>query len=319
MDTIKLMESYAAVVKLGSFSRAAREVRATRAMISKRIKALEDSLGVKLLHRNTHGLSVTAAGADYYESCVALLANLRSLTERMQDKRAAPRGELKILSTRTFSETILAPIVTDFCAQYPEVSVQITLVDRDRGSFATHLISGGFDMAILTGPIGDTSFVATPIGRLASVLVASPRYLARHGTPEAPADLARHNCLDPSGAAAPTWELRGPDGPVAVRVTGTLRTNGTLMVRHAALEGLGIALLREYLVADELRGGSLIRVLDDHAVDERTMYLIRHKDRYQPLRMKMFADHLIEQLARMTVPSSRAVTPARRARARARR
>jgi DNA-binding transcriptional LysR family regulator len=314
MDTIKLMESYAAVVKLGSFSKAAREVGATRAMISKRIRALEDSLSVKLLNRNTHGLSLTAAGTDYYENCVSLLAGLKNLNERMQDKRTAPRGELKILSTKTFSETVLGPIVAEFCSQYPEVAVQITLFDRDRESYGTHLVSGGFDMAVVTFPVGDSSFIARPIGKLSTVLVASPRYLKRAGTPRTPADLVAHNCLDPSGARLPAWEFDGPNGRETVRVSGTLRTNGTLIVRHAALEGLGIGVLREYLVADHIRRKALVKLLGNYHMDERSVYLVYQRDTYQPLRMRIFADHVAKRMKHLgSVQAARSVASPRKA------
>jgi DNA-binding transcriptional LysR family regulator len=299
VDSIKLMESYAAVVKLGSFSKAAREVGATRAMISKRVKLLEDNLRVKLLNRNTHGLSVTAAGADYYENCVALLANVRSLNERMRDKRATPRGELRILSTRTFSETVLGPLIAEFCSLYPEVSFQITLFDRDRESYGTHLISNGYDMAILTFPVSESSFVARPIGKLSTVLVASPKYLRRFGVPVTPNDLNQHNCLDPSGVRFPIWDFQGPTERMTVRVSGTIRTNGTLIVRHAVMEGLGIGILREYLVLDRLKEGSLVRVLTEYGLDERTIYLVYQRDGYQPVRMKIFADYLAERVSTM--------------------
>ena len=314
MDIIKLMESYAAVVKHGSFTKAARDVGATRAMISKRIKVLESRLSVKLLNRNTHGLSVTAAGADYYENCLPLLSSLRELDERMQDKRASPRGDLKILSTKTFSETVLGPIVAEFCGLHPDVSIQITLIDRDSVSYGTHLISGGYDMAILTFPVGDSAFVARPIGRLQRVLVASPKYLDTHGSPSKPADLTKHNCLDPSGALFSNWELTGPGGSMTVRVAGTLRTNGTLILRHAALVGLGIAVMREYLVSSYLLDGSLVQVLPDYGMDEKTIYLVYQKDSYQPLRMKLFAEHLANRVQGLTRGSQPAALKTKRTR-----
>ena len=131
MDRLKLMETYTAVVKLGSYTRAAKELGVTRAMVSKRIQDLEGALAVKLLNRDTHRLSPTMTGLDYYENCVTLLAEMHALDERMQAKRAVLRGELKILSSKTFSETMLGPIVAEFCRVHPGISVHITL--RDRG------------------------------------------------------------------------------------------------------------------------------------------------------------------------------------------
>ena len=303
MDVVKLMESYALVVKHGSFTRAANELQATRAMVSKRIQELEAYLGVKLLNRNTHGLSVTAAGADYYERCVPLLSNLRRLNEQMQDKRASLKGEIKLFANKTFSETVLGPIVSEFCLMHPEISVRITLINRDTESYGMHLISGGYDLAVISFTVDDASYVARPIGQLAQVLVASPAYLKRRGAPRSPQDLVHHNCLDPSGHDSSIWKLDGPGGKTSVRVTGSLRTNGTLIMRQAALDGLGIVILREYLVAEHIQNGLLVRVLDDYEMDKRTVYLVYQKDSYQPLRVKTFANHIRTRLAQIGAAS----------------
>ena len=304
MDVLKLMESYALVVKLGSFTRAAKELHATRAMMSKRIKELEAYLGVKLINRNTHGLSVTASGADYYENCLPLLSDIRSLNQQMQDKRASLKGEIKLFTNKTFAETVLSPIVCEFCLMHPEISVHLTLIDRDTDSYGMHLVSGGYDLAVLSFKMDDASYIARPIGQLSQVLVASPTYLARRGVPKSPNDLVRHNCLDPNGNAYSNWELTGRDEKTTVRVSGTLRTNGTLIIRRAALEGLGIAILREYLVTDDLKAGSLVRVLDDYQMDKRTVYLVYQKNLYQPLRVKIFMDYLTARMDETGQPSS---------------
>jgi DNA-binding transcriptional LysR family regulator len=298
------MESYALVVKLGSFTRAAKELHATRAMVSKRIKELEAYLGVKLINRNTHGLNVTASGADYYENCVPLLSDIRGLNQQMQDKRASLKGEIKLFTNKTFAETVLSPIVCEFCLMHPEISVQITLINRDTDSYGMHLVSGGYDLAVISFKIDDASYIARPIGQLSQVLVASPAYLARRGVPKSPNDLGLHNCLDPNGNAHSNWELKGSGEKTTVRVSGTLRTNGTLIIRRAAIEGLGIAVLREYLVSDDLRKGSLVRVLEDYEMDKRTVYLVYQKNLYQPLRIKIFMDHLTARMAETAQPSN---------------
>ena len=303
MDVLKLMESYALVVKHGSFTRAAKELHATRAMVSKRIKELEAYLGLKLINRNTHGLSVTASGADYYENCVPLLSDIRGLNQQMQDKRASLKGEIKLFTNKTFAETVLSPIVCEFCLMHPEISVQVTLINRDTDSYGMHLVSGGYDLAVISFKMDDASYIARPISQLSQVLVASPAYLMRRGIPKSPNDLVRHNCLDPNGNAHSNWELKGRDEKTTVRVSGTLRTNGTLIIRRAAIEGLGIAVLREYLVSDDLRKGSLVRVLKDYEMDKRTVYLVYQKNQYQPLRVKIFMDHLTARMAETGQPS----------------
>jgi DNA-binding transcriptional LysR family regulator len=291
MDRFKLMETYGAVVRAGSYTRAASELGVTRAMVSRRIQELESAVGARLLNRNTHGIAVTSIGADYFESCAGLLSELRAIEERTRANVASPKGELRILATKTFGEMVLAPLVAEFCALYPDIDVQITLGEGRFDPFA-----GNFDLAIRTLPVRDSALVTRAIVSLPRILVASPEYLARHGTPASPADLARHNCLDPSGAPHSTWEFRGPDGRKVVRISGTPRANTSTIIRHAALRGLGIAILREYLVFDDLRSGSLLRLLDDYELDKRTLHVVRPKDRHPPARVRLFVDFLADRM-----------------------
>jgi DNA-binding transcriptional LysR family regulator len=226
-----------------------------------------------------------------------LLADVHALEESMQGKRRTPQGEVNILSTRTFSETFLAPIIADFCSLYPTISVRITLMDRALAPHPTDLILGGYDLAIRTLAVKDSSLVARPLIELPQLLVASPDYLARFGAPRTPLDLADHNCLDPAHTGISfTWELHGAGGRTVVRVSGTPRTNSTSIVRHAALRGLGIALLRSDLIAEHLRDGVLEEVLPAHIVKPKKFYVIYQKDRHQPLRIKVFIDFLTKRM-----------------------
>jgi LysR family transcriptional regulator AphB len=158
-------------------------------------------------------------------------------------------------------------------------------------------------------PIPDSTLIARPVGKLTQVLVASPAYLKRFGAPSSPNELARHNCLDPGGALFSTWDLMGSEGKVSVRVTGRIRTNGTLIVRSATLDGLGIAVLREYLVAAYLQDGSLVRVLDNYTMEERKIHIVYQKDAYQPRRTKVFADFLARRVGEMLNPDHQSLKP----------
>lgn len=309
MDRFKLMETYVAVVKLRSYTRAAKELGVTRAMVSKRVQDLEAALNAKLLNRDTHRLSVTATGADYYESCVAMLADLHALEERIQSRRATPRGEISILSTRTFGEMMLGPMVAEFSGLYPGIVLRMTLMDRDMAPDGMDLISGGFDMAVRRLPVGNSSLIARPLLALPRILVASPHYLARHGVPRAPADLAAHNCLDPSGDAHYTWEFSLLGGPLGVAVSGAPGANSSAVIRDLALKGRGIAMLREYLVRAHLADGSLVRVLSDHPIDERKLYVVYQKDRYRPMRTRIFIAYLFNWLRQFSDPAGGAAEP----------
>lgn len=311
MDRFKLMETFVAVVKMRSYTRAAKELGVTRAMVSRRVQDLEAVLNTRLLTRNTHRLSVTATGADYFESCVAMLDDLQALEKRIQARRATARGEIHILSTRTFGEMMLGPVVAEFGDLYPNIAIHLALMDREMAPDGMDLVSGGFDLAIRPRPVGESSLIARPLIPLPRILVASPQYLARAGTPDTPALLSGHNCLDPGGGAHATWKFLGPHTRSNIVVTGSPRTNSSAIIRQSALKGLGIAMLREYLVLDSLRDGTLVRVLEDFAIDERKLFVVYQKDRYQPMRMRIFIKYLFSRLKEFslnkTVPSMRTV------------
>jgi Transcriptional regulator len=158
------------------------------------------------------------------------------------------------------------------------------------------VVTGGFDLAIRTLPVGESSLIARPLIPLPRILVASPQYLARAGTPRTPAELSRHNCLDPGGMAHVTWEFSRPDTRSNILVSGSPRANSSAIIRQAALKGLGIAMLREYLVLDSLKDGTLVRVLEEYDIDERKLFVVYQKDRYQPMRMRIFIKYLFGRL-----------------------
>jgi DNA-binding transcriptional LysR family regulator len=300
MDRLALMETFAAVVRLGNYSQAAKELGVTRALVSRRVQDLEAVLKVKLLNRNTHQLSLTGIGADYYERCTSLLGELRTLEESMQETHDKPHGELNVLVPKTFGEAILAPIIATFCRHHPTISVNATLGDTDVSPYGMDLMAGGFDLAIRTLPTRDSSLIARPIPPLPRMLVAAPDYLRKKEMPRAPADLAKFNCMDPSGAEFFNWTFKGPTGLAAVRVSGLPRSNSSAVLRHAALKGLGIAVLREYLVADDLRRRNLIQILPAWQIDERKLYFIYQKARHQPIGAKIFIDYAIGRIKDMT-------------------
>ncbi len=290
MDRFKLMETYTAVVNLGSYTRAAKDLGVTRAMVSKRLFELEAALGVKLLNRNTRRLSVTGAGHDYFGTCMEVLTTIRSAEERLIAKRSSARGELKILCSKTFGEVLLTPIVAEFCDMYPNISLQVILADMRPDS--NEMVSRGFDLAIRTLPVRDSQVVARALADLPRVLVAAPHYLERCGIPDSPQDLLAHNCLDPRGSWNFTWDFIGPRGTQTLRLRGSPTANSSTMIRQAALKGLGIAMMRRYLVTRSLADGSLIAVLENFTVSADKLYVVYQKDKYQPARMKLFVDYL---------------------------
>lgn len=300
MDRFKLMETFIAVVGFQSYTKAAKELGVTRGLVSKRIRDLELIVKTRLLNRNTQHLSLTEAGSDYYKSCVSLLTDLRAAEDDLLTRRSAVSGEIKILSSKTFGETILAPIIADFCRDNPEIMV--TIIIKDMGPDENDLISRGFDIAIRTQSVEDTTLVARAIVSLPRVLVATPGYLKRHGTPLVPEDLLGHKCLNPdhNGAKSYDWVFTGLGGKSVVRVSGTLGGNSSSIIRHAAHREIGIAMLNRYVVAEDLQRGSLVTVLDNYTATARKLYVIYPKDRYQPQRLKVFINFFSSRIKKLS-------------------
>lgn len=294
MDRFRLMETYVAVAKRGSYTQAAKDLGLTRAMVSKRVADLESALGIRLLNRNAHRVSATAAGLDYLTSCVSLLDQVTRVEDQLVDKHAAPQGELKILASKTLGELVLAPIVAEFCTDYPKIHVRLLL--RDMAPHGMDLVSEGFDIALRTLPVSNSSLIARPIIRLRRALVAAPAYLARAGKPSSPGDLVDHNCLHPNDSLRATWRFTTPAGKVSIAVSGRPQANSSAVVRHAALSGLGIAMLSEFIVADDLASGALVRVLPEAATDQRMLYCVYQRDQHQPFRVRAFVDYVTQRM-----------------------
>lgn len=295
MDRFKLMATYESVVRLGGYTPAARELGVTRAMVSKRILELERVLNTKLLNRTTQRVGTTAAGVDYYNSCVAVLADVRSIEERLMTRRRDVKGELRILSSKTLGEIILAPVLARFCGEYPGIRPHVVM--RDSGSDEHDLISRGFDLSIRPQQVNIASLVAKPIIALPRVLVTAPSYIERNGAPETPDDLVSHNCLTPNGENHYVWEFLDSDGRrTTVPVTGTIKSSNNSFIKHAALQGLGIALMNEYVVETDIKAGRLTKVLDRYTLPERMLHVLYQKDRYQSLRARLFIDYLSKHL-----------------------
>lgn len=217
---------------------------------------------------------------------------MRAIEERLVARRRDAKGELRILSSKTLGEIILAPILARFCSEYPGIRPHLVL--RDLGSDEHDLISRGFDLSVRPQDVKITSLVAKPIIALPRVVVAARSYLDRNDAPVTPSDLKNHNCLTPNGENRSEWEFLGPKGRVTMQVSGTFKSSSNTVIRHAALRGVGIALVGEYVVEADIEAGRLVRVLDGYTVPERMLHVLYQRDRYQPLRARLFIDYLSE-------------------------
>lgn len=296
MNRFVAMEAYVRVVERGGFSAAAQELRISRAMVSRHVQDLETHLGARLLHRTTRKVSLTEAGRVYYERSAHLLQELSAADSEVGELHARPRGTLRVNGPVVFGVRHLAPLVAEYMAAYPEVNIELTLNDR-----TVDLVEEGFDMAVRIGALGDSSLMARRLAPCRLVVVASPAYLARHGTPMVPEELSRHDCIRYMfGEGGDVWNFRGPQGQVAVRVQGRLRTNNGDAMRIAALQGAGLAVVPTFIVSDELLSGALVTVLAGwRGADEFAVHAVYPPGRNPSAKLRSFIDFLVPRFGEM--------------------
>lgn len=288
MDKLRSMEVFVTVVDAGSFAGAARRCGMSAVMIGKHIRALEQMLGAALLTRTTRRQALTEIGRSYAEQCRAILAQIGAAESVAETMRAAPRGVIKATAPVSFGAQWLSPAITDYLARYPDVTVDLNLNDR-----TLDLVEEGFDIAVRIGPLPDSTLVARPLAPYAMAICASPAYLQRHGTPQTPADLADHACLEFTGwLPQARWKLKGEQDGRLVR-PGRFRSNSTAALRMAALNGFGIVMQAEAILADDIAAGRLVPLLRHWLPTPRPMHLVYSRDRRATPKLTTFVDFLL--------------------------
>jgi len=266
MDKLSSMRVFARVAQAGSFARAAEQLGMSRAMVTKHVISLENTLGTRLLNRTTRKLSLTEVGRAYRDRCVQILAEVEEAE---------------------FGSYHLGPAAADFMELYPEVEVMLTLNDR-----MADLAEEGFDLAIRIARVPDANLIAQKLAHARMAVCGSPRYFEKHGIPKHPEDLRHHNCLRYTYRVVNEWEFNTPDGKIAVPVHGTLESNIGDALRMAAMQGLGLVLQPTYMVGHDIKAGRLLPVLMDYepvGVDINAMYLHR---RHLSAKVRTFVDFL---------------------------
>ena len=253
MDRLGDLDIFARIVAARSMSAAGRDLGLSPAVISKRMRRLEERLGVRLLQRTTRQLALTEAGKGFHERVVAILAAVEEAEAWASSGAAEARGLLRVSAPTSFGRMHIAPHVKRFLDAEPHVSVELALSDG-----FVDVVGEGFDLAIRIADLSDSSLIAKKLAPNHRLLVATPGYLAAHGTPATLADLAAHTLLV---HGTPEWRLEGPDGPETVRIASPLRTNSSEVVREAVIAGAGIALRSTWDVGPELQTGALVRDL----------------------------------------------------------
>lgn len=278
MDKLASIETFIAVADLHSFSAAAEQLRLSKAMVSKHVQQLEQALGTRLFARTTRHLQLTEAGSAYLDGCRRILGELATLEQAIGSFSASPHGLLKVLAPTSFGSFQLPPVIAEYAQRYPDVQVQLALSDRPGG-----LLEEGVDVLLQIGALGDSSFVARQITQVQLLVCATRGYLDRHGTPATLPDLARHNCLRYSqGNRKGMWLFHDPDiagHEVTLRVKGDFAATTGDAVRMAALGGLGLVQLPNYMVREDIAAGRLVTVLDAFAPAPVPLYAVyAHRD-----------------------------------------
>jgi len=289
MDRMTSMATFVKVVESGGFSAAARTLSMSPSMVTAHVQSLEERLGVRLLNRRTRRVSLTEVGHAYYERCLQILAEADDADQIAQALQSTLRGTLR-LNTSIAIPPLLAPVIAEFVALYPEVCVSLTMTDR-----MIDLVEEGFDLAVRNMSVPDSSLVVRRVATYRFVVCGAPDYLAARGIPGQPADLSHHNCLVYSHSAwGNEWRFAGPDGEQSVTVEGNLQANSDNALRLAAVHGQGLALAPSFLLLDEIKSGRLVPVLTEFLQAEHAINAIYPHRHHLPAKVRSFIDLLVK-------------------------
>jgi len=285
MARLKQIETFVSVASRGSLTAAATAEGIAPGVVSRRLDALEARLGVKLLLRTTRRVTLTFEGSAYLEDCQRILRELGDAEASVSLGGVKARGHLRLSAPAGFGRRHVAPLIMQFLDANPEVTVNLDLSDR-----LVDLVNEGIDCAIRVGELTDSSLVSIRLAENRRVVVASPDYLARQGTPRTLADLARHNCL--SLGQQRGWLFRDGAENVSIKVSGLLECNDGAVLHEWALAGRGLAWRSLWEVGEDLQRGVLVSVLDEFAALPTGIHAVFPQRKYLPLRVRLLIDHL---------------------------
>ncbi|MGG7717086.1 LysR family transcriptional regulator [Klebsiella aerogenes] len=292
MDKLRGMETFVAVVECGSFTGAAARLEMSAVMVGKYIALLEGQLGTRLLERNTRRQSLTDAGRVYFDEARRVLEQVANAERSVERLRLVPAGTLRVSAPVSFGASIIAPLTASFLQAWPEVRVELDLTNR-----MVDLVDEGIDLAIRIGDIQRTDLVAKYLAPYRMAICAAPDYLARHGTPQTPADLAGHQCLSHTvWTARNEWRLPGAAEEVRWKRDAVLRCNDGYALRMAAVAGAGLLLQPEVLLAEDLANGRLVRILQNYTPEPRPIHLLWCQDLRPLPKLTRFVEHLLKEV-----------------------
>jgi DNA-binding transcriptional LysR family regulator len=294
MDRFQEMRVFAAVVDAGSFVGAADALNLSKAAISRTVSELEARLGVRLLHRTTRRLSLTAEGDVFVSRCREVLASVDEAEAEITQRSGQAVGMLKVSAPFSFGVLRLGPLWGDFLAAHPRIELDITLSDR-----FVDLVDEGFDLAVRIARLENSSLISRRLSATRMVLCASPRYLKAHGKPRHPSELAQHAVMAYSLlVTGDTWEFEGPEGVASVKVHPRMRTNSGDTCRAVALSHRGIVLQPSFMVDEDLRAGTLVEVMPQYRSHELGVYAVYASRKHLLPKVRLLIDYLADALER---------------------
>ncbi|MBW9104865.1 LysR family transcriptional regulator [Paraburkholderia phenoliruptrix] len=290
MDTLQNMRVFLRVVEAGSFTAAAQSLNSTTGAMSRALSELEAHLRTRLLNRSTRRLALTTAGERYLKRCRQILADVDTAEEEASCAHERPSGALRMHSFASIGQHYVLPAISRYRAQYPEVTVELTLSQR-----MPDLFEGSADVSIVgAATLPDSDLVSLPLGTTFSILCASPAYVRAHGTPQTPADLAHHECLILHTPAFPPreWVLDGPNGSETMAVDGPVQVNIAESLIAAIREGMGIGMVPLYAAIAGLRDGTLVRVLPAFTLQKMTVYALYPSRKFVDAKTRTWVEFL---------------------------
>jgi len=293
MDRLQAMHLFVRVAELSSFSAVAQQMGLARSAVTRQIAALEQHLGIKLMVRSTRRLMLTSAGAAYLEKCRVILNLVEAAETGVAEERQTPRGMIRISLPLTYGLMRVAPILLDFARRYPEVQLDMDYTDR-----RVNLIEEAIDLSVrITSRLGATE-IARRIGSSQMHAVASPAYLAEHGTPRHPTELIHHECLSYTTTAESkqTWSFEVDGVLTAYPIRARIHSNNGEALNDAVERGLGIALQPDFIIERSLQLGKVVTILNEFPLPELGIYAMLPSNRQVPHRVRVLMEFLADQL-----------------------
>lgn len=291
MDQLTALHVFKRVVEFQSFSGAARDIGLSNAAVSKNVSELEKHLGVRLLTRTTRHVSVTEAGERYYKRCTRILDDLDEAGVEAAGLTSKPSGTLKVVAPLSLGLAHLSPALPNYLTQHPDVSLEL-----DLNMSISDLANKDFDVAIRAGgTLSDSSLISRTLAPMQLVLCAAPSYLAAHGTPTTPRDLATHNCvLNSQYSTAREWVFTRKGKTESVSISGRFKANGSIAMTDVLVQGIGIGLMPQFLVSEDLQAGRLTTLLKSWNTSPLNIFATYHHRQYVPAKVRSFIDFLTD-------------------------